>query len=203
LLARKFQVPRAHAIGEKAEVPDADEALGQDVKQVTAQELVGRKIHGLLAITIAVVLVEEAHKVAVEAEDAAVGDGDAMGVGSEIAENLLGTAEGTLCVDDLLVARRSRKEILSMLDAGAKGAVVAKVLTQHLHEAAAEVTRQDAYWKKEVLATGTQPATTVERKASGGNDTVDVRMKRERLPPCMQHSQRRRCARRAAWDRWR
>jgi hypothetical protein len=53
LLACEFQILRAHAVGQKAEVPNADEVLRQDVKQITAQELVGVEIHRFFAITIA------------------------------------------------------------------------------------------------------------------------------------------------------
>src|SRR5581483_5930813 len=41
----------------------------------------------------------EGDAAAIEAEDAAIGDGDAMGVGSQIGEHLRGAAEGRLEVD--------------------------------------------------------------------------------------------------------
>ena len=78
LFAGKLEVARAHAVGEEAEVADADEALGQDVQQIAAQELVSLEVHDLLAVAVAIVLGREPHPLVVEAKDASLGDGDAV-----------------------------------------------------------------------------------------------------------------------------
>src|SRR5215472_11051634 len=73
---------RVTAIGEQAVVPDAVEALGQDVHEEPPNELARLKRHGFVPVWAfdAVVLVFERDAVLVGGDQAAVGDGDAMGV---------------------------------------------------------------------------------------------------------------------------
>ena len=72
----------ASSLGEQAVVADAVEALGQDVDQKAADELVRCERHHLVAIGAfdPIVLVFEADIVFVERDQSAVGDRDAMGV---------------------------------------------------------------------------------------------------------------------------
>jgi hypothetical protein len=71
----------AGAVGEEAEVPNADEALGDDVEEEAADELhTGREI-----------------------DEALVGEGDAVSVAPEGLEHLRGAGEGGLGVDDPVV----------------------------------------------------------------------------------------------------
>ena len=100
----------AGGAGEQPVVTDAVEALGQDVEQEAPDELVGRERHGAeprLPVA-AVVLVAEGDAALVEADEAAVRDGDAVGVAGEIGEHRLGPGEGRLGVDEpvLLPERR-------------------------------------------------------------------------------------------------
>ena len=88
------------AIGEESEVTNAMEAVGQGVEQEAPDELVGLQTHGLYGAVVAIVLPGEPDMFVVAGLDAAVGDGDAMGVAAEIGENLRGSAEGLLGVDD-------------------------------------------------------------------------------------------------------
>src|SRR5262245_60877737 len=68
------------AIREQAVVPDAVEALGQDVHEEPANELARLEGHGFVPVRAfnAVVLVFERDAVLVGGDQAAVGDGDAM-----------------------------------------------------------------------------------------------------------------------------
>jgi hypothetical protein len=76
------------AAGEEAVVADAVEAMRQDVDEEAADELVGCEGHDLLPFATlgAIVLPLEGDAVAVERNQPAVGDGDAMGVAREAAE---------------------------------------------------------------------------------------------------------------------
>jgi hypothetical protein len=56
------------AIGEQAEMADADEAVGDDVEQEATDELLDLEAHGIHAVPVCVVAPPEA--------DAAVGEGD-------------------------------------------------------------------------------------------------------------------------------
>ena len=76
----------AGGAGEQPVVSDAVEPLGQDVEQEAPDELVGRQRHGAkprLAVA-AVIFVTEGDAALIEAEQAAVRDGDAVSVASEI-----------------------------------------------------------------------------------------------------------------------
>src|SRR5438105_14555893 len=94
------QVGGAPAVGEIAVVADAMEAVRQNVEQEAADELVGAKGHHLLLIVVAIILPAEADPALGKTDQAAVGDGDTMGIPAEIIENLLGSAERSLGVDD-------------------------------------------------------------------------------------------------------
>jgi len=76
----------AGSLGEQAVVADAVEALGQDVDEEAADELVCCERHHLVAIRAfePIVLVLEADSVFVERDQPAVGDGDAVGVAGQI-----------------------------------------------------------------------------------------------------------------------
>src|ERR1700731_2055528 len=73
----------------------------QDMDEEAADELVGREPHDLLprvAID-AVILVLERDAGAAASKQAAVGDGDAVGIARQIGQHGLGAAEGAFAVD--------------------------------------------------------------------------------------------------------
>ena len=61
------------AICEKAEVADADQALGQNVDQKSAQKLIGRNGHDLLLAAACIVLPAKRDSIIVEGNQAMVG----------------------------------------------------------------------------------------------------------------------------------
>src|SRR5215208_72294 len=101
--------------GEEAVVADAVEAVGQDVKQEAADELVGREGHALdpltawYAIPSPVVFPAERHATVVEGEQPAVRDRDPVGVAGQIGEHGPRPREGPLGVDDPLRAAQRRE----------------------------------------------------------------------------------------------
>ena len=88
----------ASAFGEQAVVADAVEAGWQDVDQEAADELVCRERHALVSIAArdAVVLPLEGDALLVEGNQAAVGDGDTVGVTRQIGQHSLRSAERPL-----------------------------------------------------------------------------------------------------------
>ena len=82
---------------------DAAEAVGQHVQEEAAQELLGIEGHDLGLVMMPVVFPAEAHPAVVKADEAVIGDGDAMGVAAEIVEDLLRPGERRLSI--LLVIR--------------------------------------------------------------------------------------------------
>ncbi len=83
-------------IGQETEVPDAAESCGQYVKQESTDELIRIQRHHLGLVDGTIVLPAEADLAIVAGEKAAVGNGDAMGVATEIVENRLRSREWTL-----------------------------------------------------------------------------------------------------------
>ena len=98
-LTRADDVVGASVFGEQAVVADAVQAFGQHVDEETADELVGLERHALVSIAAldAVVLPLEGNALLVEGDQAAVGDGNAVGVTLQIGQHRLRSAERTLC----------------------------------------------------------------------------------------------------------
>ena len=69
------------------------------MEQEAAQELLRTERHHSLLVSVGIILPAESNLVMLESHEAMVGDGHAMGVAGEIAEHMLGTAEGGLGVD--------------------------------------------------------------------------------------------------------
>jgi len=90
-------------VGEEAEVADTDEAAREQVQQEAAQELIDRQLHDALAVAVRRVSPAEGHLPVTECEESAVGDADAMGVCTEVAEHMLRSAKGWLGVDNPVV----------------------------------------------------------------------------------------------------
>ncbi len=80
---------------------DAMKAVGQDVQQEAADELVRIECHdavtGLAVLT--VIFPFEADTFAVEGDEAGIGDSDTMGIAGEIGEHLIWAGEGAFGVD--------------------------------------------------------------------------------------------------------
>ena len=136
----------------------------------------------------AVVAPTEADLSVLDGEEAVVGDGDAVGVLTEVVEDLVGAGEGALGVDDPLglaeglevagegVGVIERGQGVAELEpAGAEG------LLEPFEEEAAEQAGEDANGEEEAGAAG-DPAVTVGSDADAGDDAVQVGVKREHLP---------------------
>lgn len=76
------------------------------MEQETAQELVCWQAHQLPLVAVCGVTPAEADAVSIKCDESVVGDRDAMGVCTEITQNMLGTSEGTLGVDDPVVTEQ-------------------------------------------------------------------------------------------------
>src|ERR1700757_370603 len=107
----------AIAAGEQAIVAYAVEALGQDVDEEAADELVNVERHrGVAARSLdPVVLDLEGDPPPVERDQAAVGDGDTVGVARQIGEHGLGASERALGIDEpALLSERGKKRCESL-----------------------------------------------------------------------------------------
>jgi len=91
-------------------VADSDQALGQNVDQEAAQELICGDRHDLLLAATRIVFPAKRDSIILKRHQPMVGDGDAVRIAGEIVQNMLGTAEGWLGIDDpVLVEELSEK----------------------------------------------------------------------------------------------
>jgi hypothetical protein len=97
-------------MGQETEVADAHEAGGQHVEQKASQELLHGQGHEALLVAAGGVSPAEGDLVARQANEAMVGDSDAMGVGAQVVEYILWAPEGRFAVDDPVPAEEWAQE---------------------------------------------------------------------------------------------
>ena len=106
------------AVGEEAEVADTDQAFGQNVDEEPSEELVGREGHDHLLAVSCIFLPAEGDLIVLEADEAMVRDGDAMRVAGKIVENVFGSTERRLGVDDPVLGEELPEETLEAFRRG-------------------------------------------------------------------------------------
>ena len=100
----------AATVGEEAEGTNANKATGQHVQQEAAQKLWCLDGHHSLVISVGIISPAEGDLMVGEGDEAMVGDGDAMSVAGEIAEDMMGTAEGWFGIDDPVLTEQRAQE---------------------------------------------------------------------------------------------
>jgi len=108
--AAAFEVLVLVAVAEKAEVSDTDEAVGEHVQEESADELRGMDLLGAPLAASLVVLVAEDDVVVFHAQQALIGDRDAMGVTCEVLDDGLRSAKRFLGEDDPVLGAESIEE---------------------------------------------------------------------------------------------
>ena len=161
------------------------------MEQEAADELVGGERHDLLAVgtAAAIVLVAERDAGLVEAQEAAVRDGDAVGVARQVGEHRLGPGEGELGIDHpvLLPDRGQVPQEGAAVDEMREAAEEAEqpgLMQCHQpgQEQAAEQLAQHPDRQQERGAR-CHPAAPVRRQPATRHDHVDVRVVGHRRAP--------------------
>jgi len=95
------EVGLAGRAGQQAVMPDAVEPVGQDMDQEAANELRRGQPHDLLSVSKfdAVILPTEGNGLGIRADQAGVGDSDAVRVSAQVSENGLRAAKGRFGID--------------------------------------------------------------------------------------------------------
>lgn len=83
-------------ISKKSVMTNAVETVWQSVKQETADELISIERHHLPLAVVAIIFPSERDTIAIDADEAGVGDGNSVGVASEVGQHLYGSCEGRL-----------------------------------------------------------------------------------------------------------
>lgn len=94
--AATFKRSAPSAVGEESEVADAHQAFGQNVKQESAQELMGGNGHDLLLAAMGIVPPEEGDAIVLEGHETMVGDGHAVCIAGQVVEDVFSASEGGL-----------------------------------------------------------------------------------------------------------
>lgn len=89
-----LQLPMA--IGKQAVMANVVKAVRNGMKQEASDELVGIERHYLLPAAMAIILPTECDAVALHADEAGIGDNDAMGISREIGQYLFGSGKWRL-----------------------------------------------------------------------------------------------------------
>lgn len=91
------------AIGEKAKVPNADEAAWQSVEQKPPQELVHGQAHQPFLVLVSGVPPAKGDCAVAEGHQPMIGDGDAVSIGTEIPDHVFRSSKRTLAIDHPVV----------------------------------------------------------------------------------------------------
>jgi len=188
-----LELARATAVGEQAEVTDTHESPGQDVEEEAADERLDAQGHGLESFGAAAITHAEPDLLIVEADEALIGDCDAVGVAAEIGDDLLGTGEGGLGVDHPIVMVQCAQEPAQLLRVGQRGAGTGELelgvlerLAQCFEVLSPEHSRQCPH-RKEKAWLGGEPALAVGRERAAGHNAMHVDMVAKILAPRVQH----------------
>ena len=139
----------------------------------------------------AIIAPAENHAAVVGADQAAVGDGDAMRVAPEIGENVLASAERRLGIDNPVLTAKPphcRSKDIGVVELGERAreaqttAQVRRLET--FEEQPPEQAREHMNGQEEARPAG-EPALAVRERAAGP-ETVDMRVVVERLPPAVE-----------------
>ena len=95
-LSAQVQLQLPVAIGKKSVMSNAVQAIRQSVKQETADELISIERHHLPLAVVAIILPSECDTIAIDVDEAGIGDGNSVGVASEVGQHLSGSCEGRL-----------------------------------------------------------------------------------------------------------
>lgn len=181
---------------QQAVVADAMKAVGQDMHQEPADELVRVESHDLhtIAAPDPIVFPSERHGVGIGADEALVRDRNTVRVTTEVGQNCLGAAERWFGVNDPFGFAERRKPYGEGFSVRQLGQVTeegqlsgAMKRHQSFHKQAAKQTRQHPDMQEESGLAG-HPFGAVRRQPAAGYDHVYVGVVRERRAPSVQYA---------------
>ena len=176
-------------------MPDAVEAVGQAVDQKAPNKLVWSERHHPWCVAVSIIAPAEGHTRLIGADQAAVGDGDAVRVAAEIGENMLGRAEWRLGEDDPVLATKLTDRcsksvgIIERAELAREAQPAAEMgRLEPFEEQPPEKAGEHTDGQEKARPTG-KPTFAIHKRASR-NEAVDVRMMGERLSPCVENGEK-------------
>jgi hypothetical protein len=163
--------PLANAVAEEAIAEDTDEPFGQDVLEEQPAEVWSFELGGLDAVVVPAIAIVEANGLTVVVDEAVVGDCDLAHVASEVADHLLGAAEGASDVDVPSATRRITEALVP-------GGVwdVGMAFTQERLELGEEFGFEDGLEDVEADEVTTAVDEAIGAESTAGDETVKVRV---------------------------
>ncbi len=165
------------------------------MEQEAAEEFIGRQAHDALPVVMRGVSPAEADLPFDEGDQPAVRDADAMGVSAEIAERVLGSAEGPLGVDDPVVTEQDSEPCREAAWFRERCKVTVELqlaFTERRLEAGEELAAEDASEhldRQEEGAARRDPAGVIRCQAASRDDAVNMGMVLQALVPGMKHAE--------------
>src|SRR5206468_1588703 len=177
------------AVGEEAEVANADKAVRDDVKEKATDEFLGRERHDLHAVAVGVVSPAEAHDSVGVADEPLVGDRDAVGVPTEVLEELGRPGERPLGEHDPVMLPKVPEPSREGLRLSQRGEQAGEVelaggegAVKRLQVFAAEDPSERPDREEKAGRRG-DPARAVLGERAAGHDTVQMQVLGEILAP--------------------
>src|SRR5580700_823450 len=194
-LPAEGQQDGAAAVGEEAEVADADEAAGEKMQQEAAHELLGGQDHESLPVAVSGVTPSEGDVAVFKCNESRVGDGDAMGVRVEIAERVFRSAERAFGVYDPVVTIEGSQPCPEGARFGQmrEAAVELEIAgMKHRPEPGDKLAAEDAtkHADGEKEAAGrTDPSVMIGSQSAGGHDAMYMGVQQQSLIPTVQDAE--------------
>jgi hypothetical protein len=194
--AATFERSAPSAVGEESAVPDANQATRQNMQQEAAQELSGGNGHDPLFAAVGIVPPTKRDAIVFKGNETMFGDGHTVCVPGQVVENMFGSAEGRLGVDDPVLLAESPEEVAEWAGWGKRfewgvelQSVLLELFPELLAEFAAEHSAKHLDRQKET-ARGIDPSGAIEGQAAGRDDVVDMGMMLKVLFPGMEHAEK-------------
>jgi hypothetical protein len=159
----------ANAVAEEPIATDTDEPFGQDVLEEQSAEVWSFELGGLDAVVVPAIAIVEVNGLTVVVDEPTVGDRDLAHVAREVADHLLGAAEGTADVDVPGAAR-------GITEALVPGVVwdTAMAFTQESLELGEELVFEDGLKDVEANEVATAVNEAFGAEPTAGDETVKV-----------------------------
>jgi hypothetical protein len=182
-------------VGEEAEVADADEASREQVQEKATQELIDWQCRDPLLVAVRGVSPAEADVAVGESNESAVGDADAMGVCTQIAQSMFRSSEGRLGIHHPVVTEQEPEpgsEAAWLSKRNESTVELERAFTERILQTSNELASEDTAEHldgEEEGATRGDPVGVVRCKAACGDHTVDMGMMLQPLIPGMKHAE--------------
>ena len=178
------------AVGQKADVTQALQAVGDNMQQKAADALVRWQGHGLDAMTLASVAEGKTPLSVVDIDDTVIGDGHAVGVAPERGEHRPRPGHGLLGIDHPCLVIEGVDDALKALDGLQRGSWLSQregipAVVKGIEERMAKDPAQCLHGKQKAWVRG-YPAGALVGQGAAWHQRVHVEMGLERLVPGVQ-----------------